>query len=771
LKEYPSDWAEQLKRENRESEIRGKCDSGCLSKGAKVKELCPAELAGKYDQEKSSCDSHAAWKAKQCKKGDAGCYQIEKYGSVKEEDGKFAGQCDDGTTWGRASWNVMADGNCNELAAEDIGEKKLGRFYKASCTTAGNLAFSGLCNEGCTKCSLEYLYEDQPDSYSQAFKSDDTCVAAVGGDTRWSFKVTKSFTEACPSVKDFKTGPPPPQCGLCDGMGTVIPDNAVTVIRYVDTDDGKSEVKEATCKDLLGGLAEKKPKSDWEGHVSYSCKKAKEFAKYVPTCCTGGKCGNTDLADFGVGGTPFASGVGTAYSAKVDVAMGAADAATEVFCKEGDPVCATFGIFPIQDCNCEGASTMMDDSGKRNPNHWGDEPYSKNTYAMDGRSGQFKDKAAIWYKMDGACHFGGKYGEFGEMWELTGTYYKGTCDANGKMSLKIKCDSTCTKCGLDFLPDNPAKPGVCTPSMRADQNDDKGLLFFYENNHMFTGTCASVVQPTPAVVTNAPTKLPTPAPTLYPTLAPTPEATNPPKPVFVTDAAEFKVDALKEIQKAAKANPSTDAPTKSPTKHPTMVGYAVVEQEEEVKVIEAAVKLEITEEEAKAPAMINSIETGLADSLGFDADAVKVTHINNVPVAGATSRLRRLAGGVDITFTVESASSKDSAVADLQASLETAATEGSVVANVQKQAAKKGVLSDSLAAMERKLPKPTVKKTTMKKKVSVMVRSNTPAPTTLAPTKPPTTSEEHISVGAATQPTFTLFMGLVTAGAIWLANV
>merc|ERR1712086_373069 len=162
-------------------------------------------------------------------------------------------------------------------------------------------------------------------------------------------------------------------------------------------------------------------------------------------------------------------------------------------------------------------------------------------------------------------------------------------------------------------------------------------------------------------------------------LAPTPEATNPPKPVFVADAAEFKVDALKEIQKAAKANPSTDAPTKSPTKHPTMVGYAVVEQEEEVKVIEAAVKLEITEEEAKAPAMINSIETGLADSLGFDADAVKVTHINNVPVAGATSRLRRLAGGVDITFTVESASSKDSAVADLQASLETAATEGSVV--------------------------------------------------------------------------------------------
>jgi hypothetical protein len=154
----------------------------------------------------------------------------------------------------------------------------------------------------------------------------------------------------------------------------------------------------------------------------------------------------------------------------------------------------------------------------------------------------------------------------------------------------------------------------------------------------------------------------------------------------------------------------------------------MVATQQEVTIVSTALLFPLTSEQVANPVLQASLAAGMAASLGLEADKVDVTHVNGVALArrrrlgsdralgGASDRAlggaRKLAAAAaDVTFGIESASSKGTEVALLKEHVVTAATEGSIVANVQKQAAEKGVLVSALRDMERELDAPEVGET------------------------------------------------------------
>jgi hypothetical protein len=202
---------------------------------------------------------------------------------------------------------------------------------------------------------------------------------------------------------------------------------------------------------------------------------------------------------------------------------------------------------------------------------------------------------------------------------------------------------------------------------------------------------------------NTPTESPTvlrvaATPTAFPTLAPTPEATNPPKPIFLNaDFAYLLSEPTVDIASVT----ATSEPTKHPTAYPTIVGYAMFEKEVEVAVVSMPLSFALSHEEASNFLMRTSLEAGFAAAIGFDPEQVAMTHIDGVLLK--SMRIRRQLSNIDVTFDVTSASNSTAQVEDLKNSILSAASEGSIVANIQKEAAAHGVLVDSLKSMPRKL--------------------------------------------------------------------
>ena len=90
----------------------------------------------------------------------------------------------------------------------------------------------------------------------------------------------------------------------------------------------------------------------------------------------------------------------------------------------------------------------------------------------------------------------------------------------------------------------------------------------------------------------------------------------------------------------------------------------------------------------------------MAASLGFNATAVIITHINGAAV-GTSRRLRRLQQQLEtpISFDIESASNDRLETQRLRNNIEKAAQNGAIVANVQQEAAKRQVLTRGLKEM------------------------------------------------------------------------
>jgi len=195
-------------------------------------------------------------------------------------------------------------------------------------------------------------------------------------------------------------------------------------------------------------------------------------------------------------------------------------------------------------------------------------------------------------------------------------------------------------------------------------------------------------------------------PTDEPTKAPTMAATNPPLPEYVESDFAYIFDA--EVVDLSTVDVSL-SPTDAPTPPPTAEGYTAVDVQVEVAVVSTDLSFPLTVEEASNPVMQASLAAGMASSIGLDADAVSVTHVNGVAVSN-----RRLGGArqlneeAAITFEIESASSEPEQVAALITSVTTAATQGSVVANVQAAAAANGVLVAGLKEMPRELDAPVI---------------------------------------------------------------
>jgi hypothetical protein len=279
--------------------------------------------------------------------------------------------------------------------------------------------------------------------------------------------------------------------------------------------------------------------------------------------------------------------------------------------------------------------------------------------------------------------------------------------------------------------------------------------------------------------TESPTVDPTNAPTYFPTFDPTPAATMPSKPAFNPSDEEYNV-AMMVVVSESIVGKQTLAPTAAPTAHPTASGYSVVDQQQEVVVVTAALTFPLSTEEASDPVMRSSLEQGFAASLGVKPTKVRVTNINGESVVSARRRSRRrmqswvrekivsarvLESSTQITFEVDAPST--SAVATLKENVVQAATEGSIVANVQKSASDNGVLTPALAEMPRALDAPTVAEMTRTVAVAVAVRltgapvsAPTPAPTseddatesldTNTPTKLDQTSNAVLSGGSST---------------------
>jgi len=223
-----------------------------------------------------------------------------------------------------------------------------------------------------------------------------------------------------------------------------------------------------------------------------------------------------------------------------------------------------------------------------------------------------------------------------------------------------------------------------------------------------------------AMPTDEPTSAPTDGamPTDEPTKAPTMAATNPPLPEYVESDFAYIFDA--EVVDLSTVDVSL-SPTDAPTPPPTAEGYTAVDVQVEVAVVSTDLSFPLTVEEASNPVMQASLAAGMASSIGLDADAVSVTHVNGVAVSN-----RRLGGArqlneeAAITFEIESASSEPEQVAALITSVTTAATQGSVVANVQAAAAANGVLVAGLKEMPRELDAPVIEESTKTVTVTIV---------------------------------------------------
>jgi hypothetical protein len=139
--------------------------------------------------------------------------------------------------------------------------------------------------------------------------------------------------------------------------------------------------------------------------------------------------------------------------------------------------------------------------------------------------------------------------------------------------------------------------------------------------------------------------------------------------------------------------------------------------------------------------MKQSLEAGLAASLGLEQEKITLTHINGNIVT------RRLANSAELTFTIESLSSSPEQIDALRANIVAAAIEGSVVANIQKSASDRGVLTSALFTMPRAISTPTIELFSTTKVVYRLRRANT-----VAPTSAPTHSLDHPDATAL--PTF-----------------
>jgi hypothetical protein len=185
---------------------------------------------------------------------------------------------------------------------------------------------------------------------------------------------------------------------------------------------------------------------------------------------------------------------------------------------------------------------------------------------------------------------------------------------------------------------------------------------------------------------------------VLPTFAPTLAPVVPTLPDFNEDdfdiASEVPVVDITDV---------TLLPTPAPTAAPTHAGYVSVAVVKEVKTIKATVGFPLTQAEATNPVMRLAIETGVAASLGLDADLVTIISAGGVVVR------RRLVADLAIEFEIQSPAGENAEQANvLSENLKTAATTGALVTHVQAQAAKAGVLVAALQSKEPMIEAPVV---------------------------------------------------------------
>jgi hypothetical protein len=219
----------------------------------------------------------------------------------------------------------------------------------------------------------------------------------------------------------------------------------------------------------------------------------------------------------------------------------------------------------------------------------------------------------------------------------------------------------------------------------------------------------------------------------------------------------------------------TMKPTGCPTNFPTLDGEQEVEKEETVATVKAAMEFPLTLEEALNPVVQESIEYGIAASLGKEPEDVKMTSVNGQALRGRRryvgqrqlrqqqrqqwqqwqqrdfhARSRKVVeAGVEIEFEVISSSDNAADIQELKNNVVQAVGEGSVVANVQKRASERGVLVEALKAMQRQQPIPTVVESSKVIVVTVVERyrdANTDAPS-FSPTKIPTQARTVVTIG------------------------
>jgi hypothetical protein len=262
-------------------------------------------------------------------------------------------------------------------------------------------------------------------------------------------------------------------------------------------------------------------------------------------------------------------------------------------------------------------------------------------------------------------------------------------------------------------------------------------------------TVAPNVAPTvaPTIDTPADDTPAEPVSTPFPTFAPTKAPKTPEMPVFAaSDFAAFLLKLPVDLSSVI----VTLRPTVAPTSYPTVEGYAMVAQEKEVTVVSTDISFPLSSEEAANPVMQASLAEGMAASLGFEPEAVAVTHVDGTSVAERRRALggsRRLNTGADITFGIESVSGDSDQLTKLEDNIKAAATGGAIVANIQKAASDNGVLVATLQNMDRTLPEPVPQRSMKTKTVFEPVRSNTDAPTS-APEDTDAVSTSSSSLGA-----------------------
>jgi hypothetical protein len=232
----------------------------------------------------------------------------------------------------------------------------------------------------------------------------------------------------------------------------------------------------------------------------------------------------------------------------------------------------------------------------------------------------------------------------------------------------------------------------------------------------------------------------------------------PKKPAFV--AENFKIEDMIIATSIADV---TLPPTKAPTAPPTNEGMIMQAVDVEVKVVKVPMNFPFSAEDAKKPAVEQSLIHGFSNAIGLIPEMVS---IGSVTATRRLSEGRRLSG-VTVNFEVESADSSDAGVAALAAGIVAAAAEGSIVANVQKEASANGVLTQALADMTREQTVTTETVTVTKTKMQ-QVAAPTPAATAdptvdTAPAPAPTPETIESGAGAISISQSCMLLALVQA--------